>query len=99
MSIRAYKTIEINHEKKPTFNVTQDQTIFNLLIVPNLNQMNDDCCGTVEIEKHCIEEILKDIESGHTEIEKGDDKTDIIAKIKQMIKDCGSNDYVNYYCY
>jgi hypothetical protein len=94
MSIRAYKVIEIKTEESPTFNLTHDEKIFDLLMkLGFIERLNMDCCGIMEVSKESIEDVLTDPEQSENYNE---EETAILNKI---IADCGNEDYVSYQCY
>jgi len=98
MSVRAYKIIKKELEKNPTFNCWNNGHIVDL--AGNNEQYSDG--GVLYFEKEYIEEILSDwLENDKNgEIIDSDvNNKDSITILKNIIKDCGDNDYVEYECY
>ena len=86
MSIRAYKIERIETSKSPTFNLLHcpDELEELLLIFERL----DDTMGFVEIQKA---DVLTAIQESN-----GNDTKKIL---KDILKDIGEDDYVQYRCY
>lgn len=96
MSVRAYKINKIDFEQKETFNLWHCDSIREWLIGNGCYEtMNDDGCGIMDVSRAHIQEVLKDKKEQES---LGFDKEDIKI-LKQMLKDCGENDYVQYYCF
>lgn len=93
MSTRAYKLIEIKHADNPTFNCWHDERIMKLV--------NQDDGDIIQIQKEDAElelfEVLKEIEE---EQPTKDEELEYIANcLRQIIADCGDEDYAEYYCF
>lgn len=96
MSVRAYKLTEVKHAKEPTFNCWHNQDIFEL--AENKDDYNEG--GILTFNKEIIaaklklyQKINKDIEQDTENLEEN------INILGQMLKDCGNDDFVDYYCF
>lgn len=85
MSVRAYKLIKVVHAETPTFNCWHDEKIVALA---DKNSCYEDG-GELTFQQSTLEEALKD--------KTLDEET--ITALKQMIKECGEDEMVTYYCY
>lgn len=91
MSIRAYKIIEIKHEKTPTFNFNEDG-IGKVLNYATYQMTNTDGeIGEIEFDVKYLKEKLKDKKSWL--------KKEAKDLVKKIIKEAGENEYVSYYCF
>jgi len=97
MSIRAYKLIEIKNAKEVSFNLTHDTTIYDNLI--DNSTLDCDNCGIITLEKEKTKNLLQEIQDGETKVHDDEDEHETIKRLKQIIKDCGNEEYVEYYCY
>ncbi len=91
MSVRAYRIITKEIEKNPSFNLWQDTELCDFL---NLNErLNDDGCGTVEVEVARLEEALAD-----KELVLEDYTREQVQKDIKWAKKRGE-DFIEYECY
>lgn len=95
MSVRAYKLIEIKTAKSPTFNCWSNNDIFALA---NADGYNDG--GVIIFDKATAEIELSEIEvTNYNDNDEENNRKEKIKILKQIIKDCGDEDYCEYYCY
>jgi len=97
MSLRAYKLIEIKTEDAPTFNLWYDDRINDIV------DEQDEKTSFSTIQKENAEDLLEKIEyelknQKNTEKEKEELKY-YVKTLKQIIADCGDEEYCDYYCY
>lgn len=85
MSVRAYKIEEIKRADSPTFNVGYDNKIVDLASQNGLT----DGGGMLGYEKEDIEDALKNWKVNKLQKE----------ILEQMLKDCGDDNYVEYFCF
>jgi len=98
MSIRAYRIIEIKAEKKPSFNLWNDEKLMGFLDEKGyLDGLNKNGGGIIEIPVVILQEalttndIVNDIDV-IKQLEKG-------IKIASQKKDIFNREYITYYCY
>jgi hypothetical protein len=91
MSVRAYKKIKVEYKKEPTFNCWHDEEIMDSAILDNYTGES----GDITIERKHAEELLKEAKKR----EKSEERDNLIDTLKQIIKDCEGDDYVEYYCF
>lgn len=97
MSIRAYKLIEIKHEKEATFNCWHDQRIMD---VANLESYNDG--GLMMIEHEAAKELAEELKAEITKMPDGEEKDDLkttLKNVKEVIKESKADGYAEYYCF
>lgn len=86
--MRAYKLIEIKSAEEPTFNASQDDTIYWL--------GNNNENGFISYDRETIEDVIK-IESKHKDSSNYTERDFLI--LDNILKDMGEDDVVEYYCY
>ena len=92
MSVRAYKIIEIKTENDPSFNCWHDEQLVN---IANTDQYSDG--GIITIQQDDAEELLETLSENKTPSE---EDLITIENVKQVIKDCKSNNGIaEYLCY
>jgi len=97
MSVRAYKLIEIKHEKQATFNCWHDQRIMD---IANLENYNDG--GLIMIEQEAAEELAEELQSEIAKMKDGEEKDDLkitLQNVKEIIKESKADGYAEYYCF
>lgn len=97
MSIRAYKLIEITHEKQATFNCWHDQRIMD---IANLETYNDG--GLLMIEHNAAVELADELKAEIAKMEDGEGKEDLkttLENVKEIIKEAKADGYAEYYCF
>lgn len=102
MSVRAYKIIEIKHEKAPTFNCYHDERVFD---VANSENYNDG--GIIEFETEAVKRELasvkKELKGLSGDADEGDRKQELLdaeKALEKILKECKANDgYQQYYCF
>ena len=88
MSVRAYKIIEIEKEKTPTFNCWSDNFLFEQGLIESDHYNNDG--GFITISKDTIQDA---IDSGNYEGEE-------LKVLEQILDDFETDeDYQDYICY
>jgi len=95
MSVRAYKLIEIKTEKEPTFNLNETRIVM---------LSSSDADGVMSFNKENLEDELKEVKGELKDPENQapncqSELEDVKITLEQMIKECGDEDYVEYYCY
>lgn len=99
MSVRAYKIIEIKHNDEPTFNCWSHDNILDLSGNPDF--CTDDG-GLLYFEQTSLKNELKIWQDrkadGITDFN-GYDTDETIDILNRMIKDCGKDGCVEYYCF
>jgi hypothetical protein len=93
MSTRAYKLIEVKTAKKPTFN-------FNETRITLLAASYDD--NFISFSKETLQEELETIDKellAERDIDTIRELESTKKTIKQMIRECKDEDYVDYYFY
>jgi hypothetical protein len=85
MSVRAYKIIKIHTKKSPTFNCWENDDVFDLANADSYNEG-----GLLYFDKPTITRALKDTR-------KYSDET--ISILRQILKEMGRMDYIEYWCY
>lgn len=85
MSVRAYKLIEIKTADEPTFNCYHDNEILELPYDGEYGEGN----GIIAYNRYTIENKLTEANLN----------PETKAILEQMLKDCGDEEYVEYYCY
>lgn len=97
MSVRAYKLIEIKTEEQPTFNL--NETDITMLA-------SSDEGGIMSFNKDTLTEELAGVRAGLKGLAGDSDEgayksnlLDVELTLETMIKECGDEDYVEYYCY
>lgn len=95
MSVRAYKLIEIKTEKEPTFNCNETR-------ITMLSSSDSD--GVMSFNKENLEDELNEVNGELKDPENQNpncqsELEDVKLTLETMIKECGDEDYVEYYCY
>lgn len=92
MSLRAYKIKKITLNKYATLNVGQDEEAMRYLESYGSTESSQDNLTGIFIDKDQAKDALKQARS-----DKASKET--IEILKQVIKDCGDNDFVEYKCF
>ena len=97
MSVRAYKIIEIRHEKGETFNLWHDTKLTDFFKGETgvLDGLNADGGGIIDILQDDIKNWLMD-KRLHKLYDFGEYE---LAVLRAMLADCGDEGYVQYYCF
>jgi hypothetical protein len=94
MSIRAYKLIEIKTEEHPTFNFSETRIVM-------LSSSEGDI---LNFQKETLEDELEEVNAELLDPENQNpicqnELEEVKLTLETMIKECGDEDYVEYYCY
>ena len=98
MSIRAYKLIEIKTEKEPTFSLWADERIRDIAD-------ESDGGDILTIQKEKAEEelslVLAELKglAGESDDEQAEELRQIEKILRNIITDCGEEEFCEYYCY
>lgn len=98
MSVRAYKLIEIKTADEPTFNCWNDDRIMEIVSQDGGEDIMIIQKDRAEQELSTVLAELKGL-SGDADIEQADELRYLEEVLRQIIKDCGDEDYCEYYCF
>lgn len=92
MSVRAYKLIKIDHDTAPTFNCWNDEKIMRLFDT-------DDFTENGGIITTTLKQIQSELDEAEAQKNKTNEDKEYIKTLKQIIKDFGDEDFIQYYCF
>lgn len=92
MSINGYKLKEIKHAECPTFSLSNEEINEWLCDIGAFTTLDLNGCGLVDIPRKTIEMELED----RPEQRFGPES---IAILREMLADCGEEDFITYYCF
>ena len=95
MSVRAYKVLNIERKKEPSFNLWRQPEAIGFLNEQEdgfSDSLNQDCCGLTGVKVSSIKELIK--KADEFQLDQGS-----INCLKNDIDGHDDEDFVQYYCY